>query len=100
MGYDQALCEMTARGLRLFGVSFLFAGFNIFGSAFFTALNNGLVSAAVSFLRTLVFQCASVLLLPLFWDLDGVWLSVAAAEAMALAVTAACLAANRKKYGY
>lgn len=100
VGYDQALCEMTARGLRLFGVSFLFAGFNIFGSAFFTALNNGLVSAAVSFLRTLVFQCASVLLLPLFWDLDGVWLSVAAAEAMALAVTAACLAANRKKYGY
>ena len=100
VGYDPALCDMTERGLRLFGISFLFAGFNIFGSAFFTALNNGLVSAAVSFLRTLVFQCASVLLLPLFWDLDGVWLSVAAAEAMALAVTAACLAANRKRYGY
>ena len=100
VGYDQALCQLTVHAFRLFAVSFLPAGFNIFISAFFTALNNGLVSAAVSFLRTLVFQCASVLLLPLILDLDGVWLSVTVAEGAALAVALGLLALNRRAYRY
>lgn len=100
VGYDPALLEMTLRGFFLFSFSFLFAGMAIFGSSFFTALNNGLVSAAISFLRTLVFQTAAVLLFPLIWDLDGIWLSIVAAELMAAAVTGVFLAAMRKKYQY
>lgn len=100
VGYDQDLYQMTVRGFQLFSFSFLLSGFNIFGSSFFTALNNGLISALISFLRTLVFQCASVLILPVFLELDGVWLSIVAAEAAAFAVTLACLAANRRTYQY
>lgn len=100
VGYDQDLYQMTVHGFQLFSFSFLLSGFNIFGSSFFTALNNGLISALISFLRTLVFQCASVLILPIFLELDGVWLSIAAAEAAAFAVTLACLAANRRTYQY
>ncbi len=100
VGYDQDLYQMTVHGFQLFSFSFLLSGFNIFGSSFFTALNNGLISALISFLRTLVFQCASVLILPVFLELDGVWLSIVAAEAAAFAVTLACLAANRRTYQY
>lgn len=100
VGYDPALLRMTVHGLRLFALSFLFSGLNIFGSAFFTALNNGLVSAAISFLRTLVFQCGSVAVLPLVLGLDGIWLSVAAAELAALILTGICLAVNRRTYRY
>lgn len=100
VGYDAALCAMTARGFRLYALSFLVVGFNIFGSAFFTALNNGAVSAAISFARTLVFQLLSVWLLPLAWGLDGIWLAVVAAELLALCVTAPLFAANRRRYGY
>ena len=100
VGYDQDLYQMTVHGFRLFAFSFLLSGFNIFGSSFFTALNNGLISALISFLRTLIFQCASVLILPIFLGLDGVWLSIAAAEAAAFAVTLICLAANRRTYQY
>ena len=100
VGYDQTLFEMTVRGFRLFAISFILSGFNIFGSSFFTALNNGLISALISFLRTLVFQCASVLLLPIVLGLDGVWLSLAAAEAAAFAVTMLFLAINRREYNY
>ncbi len=100
VGYDQDLYQMTVRGFRLFAVSFLLSGFNIFGSSFFTALNNGLVSALISFLRTLIFQCASVLILPILLGLDGVWLSIAAAEGAAFVVTLACLALNRRTYRY
>lgn len=100
VGYDQDLYQMTVHGFQLFSFSFLLSGFNIFGSSFFTALNNGLISALISFLRTLVFQCASVLILPVFLKLDGVWLSIVAAEAAAFAVTLACLAANRRTYQY
>ena len=100
VGYDPDLYSMTVRGFRIFALSFLLSGFNIFGSSFFTALNNGPVSAAISFLRTLVFQCASVLLLPLVWELDGVWLSAVAAEIAAAGVTAAFLAAGRRTYRY
>ena len=91
---------MTARGMTIYSVSILFTGFNIFGSAFFTALNNGVVSAAISFLRTLLFQTAAVLLLPELLALDGVWAAIIAAEAAAAAVTAAFLARMRGRYHY
>ncbi len=100
VGYDRELCLLTVRGFRLYALSYLLCGFSIFGSAFFTALNNGLASAAISFLRTLVFQCASVLLLPLLLGVDGIWLAISVAEALALVVTAALLAANRRVYKY
>lgn len=100
VGYDKELLEMTCRGFMLYSFSFLVNGFNIFGSAFFTALNNGLVSAAISFLRTLLFQIAAVLLLPLVLEIDGIWLSVVVAEIVALIVTVICFAVNNKKYHY
>ena len=96
VGYDQGLLELTVQAFFIFSFSFLFSGFAIFGSSFFTALNNGLVSAAISFLRTLVFQVAAVLLFPLVWGVDGIWLSIVAAEVMAVAF----LWALRKKYRY
>ena len=100
VGYDQGLYELTVRGFRLYAVSYLLCGFNIFGSSFFTALNNGLASAAISFLRTLVFQCASVLVLPIFLGVDGIWLAITVAEAAALAVTGVLLAGYRRVYRY
>ena len=100
VGYDAALCDLTVGALRLYSLSFLVCGFNIFGSAFFTGLNDGTASALISFLRTLVFQVAAVLLLPKWLDVDGIWLAVAAAEAVTLLVTASLLAAKRRKYHY
>ena len=100
VGYDQGLLELTCRGFRLFSLSFLFTGFNIFGSAFFTALNNGVVSAAISFLRTLLFQIAAVLLLPMVLGVDGIWLSIVAAELVALTVTVFFLWKMRTRYHY
>ena len=100
VGYDPGLLDMTLRAFFIYSFSFLFAGFSIFGSSFFTALNDGLVSAAISFLRTVVFQIAAVLLFPLVWDLNGIWLSIVAAEVMAVAVTVVFLVAKQKKYHY
>ncbi len=100
VGYDAALYEITVHGFRIFAWSFLFAGFAIFFSGFFTALNDGLTSAIVSFLRTLVFQVAAVLLLPKIWELDGIWWSIVIAEAMAVLVGAGFLAGKQKKYHY
>ena len=100
VGYDEALYAMTVHGFRLYALSFLMAGFNIFGSAFFTARNDGAVSAAISFLRTLVFQVAAVWILPIFLELDGVWLSIVAAETLALLVTGGFLLGKRKVYHY
>lgn len=100
VGYDQDLYELTVQGFHLYAVSYLLCGLNIFGSSFFTALNNGIASAAISFLRTLVFQCAAVLILPVFLKVDGIWLAITVAEALALAVTAALLAKFRRIYRY
>ena len=100
VGYDEGLYELTRRGFRLYSLSFLLAGFSIFGSSFFTALGNGAVSAAISFLRSLVFQAAAVLILPLLLDIDGIWLAVSAAELASLAVSGAFLVGLRKKYHY
>lgn len=100
VGYDAALMELTVSGFQIFALSFLFMGFAIYGSSFFTALNDGLTSAAISFLRTLVFQVAAVLLLPTIWDIDGIWMSIVVAEFMAVVLTAAFLATKRRKYHY
>ncbi|MDE5577657.1 MAG: MATE family efflux transporter [Oscillospiraceae bacterium] len=99
-GYDEGLLSLTVRGFFIFSFTFLFAGFAIFGSAFFTALNDGLTSALISFLRTLVFQTAAVLVLPLIWGIDGVWVSSVAAEFTAAAITVIFIFAKRKKYRY
>lgn len=100
MSYDPALLETTARAFSIYALSFLLVGFNIYASAFFTALNNGLISALISFARTLVFEVTAVLVLPLLLDIDGVWGAVIAAEASALILSIVCLCKNRKKYGY
>ena len=110
VGYDQGLMDMTMRGFVIYSFSFLFAGGRGPGdggaaapagrSSFFTALNNGLVSAVISFLRTLVFQVVAVLVLPLFWKLDGIWMSMVAAELLATAVTVLFLISKRKQYHY
>ena len=100
VGYDAALFALTAHAFRLFAWSFLLAGFNIFASSFFTALNNGGVSAAISFLRTLVFQSASVLILPIFFDVDGIWWAITVAEVFAFLISLAFLLAKRQKYHY
>lgn len=100
VGYDKGLLALTIRGFSIFSFCFLFSGFAIFGSSFFTALNNGLISASIAFLRTLVFQIAAVLVLPLFWGVDGIWLSIVAAEVMAVVVTVFFLKGQREKYGY
>ena len=100
VGYDAALHELTTRGFRIYILSFLLCGFNIFGSSFFTALNNGLISALISFLRTLVFQIGAVLVLPLIFKLDGIWWSVMAAELGSLALTLWFMFKYRKRYHY
>ena len=100
VGYDSELLEMTVHGFHIFAWSFLFAGFAIFSSSFFTALNDGLTSAAISFLRTLVFQIAAVMLLPLVWDIDGIWWSIVVAELMAVVVGGIFLVVKQKKYHY
>lgn len=100
VGYDDELMKMTVSGFRYFAVSFLFMGFAIFGSGFFTALNDGITSAIISFLRTMVFQIAAVMLLPILWGIDGIWISIIVAEFMAMLLSAAFIAGKRKKYHY
>ncbi len=100
VGYDEELLGMTLRGFIIFSFSFLFSGIPIFGSSFFTALNNGLVSALISFLRTCVFQIGAVMILPAFLELDGIWASIVAAEAAAAVITVIFFSVNKKKYGY
>ena len=97
VGYDPALLDMTVHAFAIFSIAFLFSGFAIFGSSFFTALNDGLTSALISFLRTLVFQCAAVLLFSALWGLNGIWWSIVAAEVMAVAVTLCFLVGKRKQ---
>ena len=100
VGYDPELAAMTLHGFRIYAVSFLVCGFNIYGSAFFTALNNGKVSALISFMRTLVFETSTVMLLPIVWGIDGVWSAIIVAEACALVLTTFFLVYLRKPYGY
>lgn len=100
VGYDAQLCAMTKRGFAIYSISFLVMGMNIYGSSFFTALGNGLVSAFISFLRTLLFQLVAVLVLPVFFELDGIWMAIVVAEVASLLVTLGFFAGNKKKYGY
>ena len=100
VGYDAELMDMTVNAFYIFSFSFLFFGFSVFGSSFFTALGDGLTSAAIAFLRTLVFQIAAVMLLPLIFGLNGIWASIVAAEIVSVAVMAVFFAIKRKKYGY
>jgi Na+-driven multidrug efflux pump len=100
VSYDQNLMEITTRGFMIYSLSFLLCGFNIFGSSMFTALNNGLVSAVISFLRTLVCQTCAVMILPLFFGLDGIWCSIVVAELAALLLTVGCFVKYRSRYHY
>ena len=100
VGYDPALFELTRMGFRIYCFAFLINGFNIYGSAFFTALNNGLLSALISFLRTLVFQMAAILILPLIFGINGIWYSITVAELLTLCVTATFIVRKRNTYHY
>ena len=100
VGYDAELYEMTKRGFAIYSISFVVMGLNIYASSFFTALGNGLISAILSFLRTFLFQLVCVLVLPLIFDLDGIWLAIVAAEGMALVLSFVMLKAYKKKYRY
>lgn len=100
VSYDENLFAMTRDGYRLYTLSYLICGFNIWGSAFFTALNNGFMSATISFLRILVFQIICLLILPTIFDVNGIWISIVVAEFLAVSVTATLIIKNRKKYQY
>lgn len=100
VGYDAELFKLTVHGFRIYSAAFLFSGFSAFGSAFFTALNDGLVSAVISFLRTFVFEIGSILILPFVFGVDGIWTAIVVAELAALTVTIIFLVVKRKKYHY
>ena len=100
VSYDKELLELTTLAIRIYSVAYLFNGLNIFTSSFFTALNNGAVSAAVSFLRMFVFQIAMIMILPLILGINGIWMAVIAAELLVLFVSLIFIIINRKKYGY
>ena len=100
VGYDKELYSLTLHGFRIYALSFLLNGFGIFGSAFFTALNNGVVSAVISFLRILVFQTAAIIVLPIFFKIEGVWWAIVIAEILAAATAFFFIIKNKRKYGY
>lgn len=100
VGYDEELYDLTHRAFMLYSISFLLAGFNIYASAFFTALNNGIISAVISFSRTLVFETGAVLLIPMMFGINGIWLSIVVAEFAALALSTIMLLVHRRRYGY
>lgn len=100
VGYKPELFDLTVHAFRIYAISFLIAGFNIYGSSFFTALNNGMVSAIISFLRTLLFQIVMVLVIPLIFGINGIWSSIIFAEIFAVIITTFFIFRNRKKYGY
>lgn len=100
VSYDRALLDMTTLAMRIFGVSFILSGISIFSSSFFTALNNGLISAIISFMRTLVFQIFAIMVMPLLFGLNGIWTAVIVAEGLSLIVSIICIILNKKKYKY
>ena len=100
VGYDHELLEITKHALAIYSLMFLFSGFNVFGSAFFTGLNNGVISAIISVLRTLVFQLGAVMILPGILGIDGIWSAIVVAEVITLFITGAFILGNRRKYGY
>ena len=100
VGYDTELFELTHRALSIYSLSFLLCGLNIYASSLFTALNNGLISAVISFARTLIFECGAVLLTPLLLGIDGIWWAISFAEGAALIMGFIFFLANRRRYRY
>lgn len=100
VSYDEELLSMTVRAFRIYSFSFLFSSVAVYGSSFFTALNDGLTSALISFLRTLLFQVGAVLILPVIFGIDGIWASVVAAELAAAVMTVLFIVFKKKKYHY
>ena len=100
VGYDAELLELTSHAFRVYGLSFLIIGFNVYGSSFFTALGDGVTSALISFLRTMLFQLAAVILLPMVLRIEGVWLAITAAELAALVVTVYMFITKDKVFHY
>lgn len=100
VSYDENLLSLTSKAFKIFSFSFLFSGISIFGSSFFTALNNGLISALISFLRCLVFQVVAVIVFPLIWKIDGIWFSIVFSEIMSVCTTICFLVIKKKKYNY
>ena len=100
VGYDAELFEMTVNGFRIYCIVFLINGFDIFGSSFFTALNNGILSATISFLRTLLFQAGALLILPIFFGINGIWSAVIVAEMLTLVITITFFIKYRTRYHY
>ena len=100
VSYDKELLELTINALRLYSLSYIVSWFNIFASSFFTALNDGFVSALISFIRTLLFQVITILVLPAIWGINGIWLSVLVAETLSIIVSIICFIKNRRKYQY
>ena len=100
VGYDKELLAMTVHGFRIYCIAYLIDGYNIFGSSFFTALNNGVISAVISFMRTLVFQIGAIMLLPIILGIDGIWCAIIVAEIFTLCITLFFLVCQRKRYNY
>ena len=100
VSYDSELCDLTVHAFRVYSLMFVVTGVNIFSSAFFTALNNGPVSALISLLRTLVFEAGCVLMLPMIWEIEGIWWSVVVAEGITFVVALWLIYAHRRRYGY
>lgn len=100
VGYDKELLELTINAIRLYSLSYIVSWFNIYASSFFTALNNGFISALISFLRTLLFQVIAILVLPIIWGLNGIWISVLVAEILSIIVSVICFIKNGRKYQY
>ena len=100
VSYDDNLMTLTTEAIRLYNISFLIAGFNIFAAAFFAALNNGAVSGVLSLSRTLVFQLGCLFILPALMGSKGIWLSVTAAEIFAVLAALYFVAKNKGKYQY
>lgn len=100
VGYDEELVKMTIKAFTIFSFSFLFCGISFFGSSFFTALNNGLVSAAISFMRTLVFQIVCIMILPLIFGINGIWFSIVASDMLATIAALIFIFALKKRYKY
>lgn len=100
VSYDSGLRSLTISGFRFFALSFVFIGFGIFSSGFFTALNDGVTSAIISFVRTMIFQCAAVMVLPLVWGINGVWISVIVSEFLSVLLGVMFLITKQRKYQY
>ena len=100
VSYDKDLLNLTINAIRLYSLSYIISWFNIYASSFFTALNDGFISALISFLRTLVFQIIVILVLPELIGINGIWLSVLVAELLAFVVSLICFIKNKKKYEY